>query len=120
MFTSDEERERARAEYVAQYLTCAFGHPAIEGFFFWGVMKDAIRWLNPLSGHEPTLVYDVLRRLIHSEWHTRLRAETDAEGRVAFRGFLGEYAVHRLDTRAPIGRRFTLQRACSEALSIRF
>lgn len=113
-----EARRRAQAEYVAQYLTCAFGHPAVEAFFFWDFMKDAIVWLNPLSGHEPTPLYDTVRRLIREEWHTRVRATTDAEGRVSFRGFLGEYAVRRLDRAAPIGRTFRLDRGVAGEVRI--
>lgn len=107
--TTIEEKRKAQAKYVAQYLTCAFGHPAVEAFFFWGFMKDAILWLDSLSSHEPAPLYEAVRHLIGDEWHTHQRAETDAEGRISFRGFAGEYAVRRLDAASPIGRIFHLE-----------
>jgi len=81
-----------QADYVADYLTCAFGHPAVEGFFFWGFMEQAIRW-DERSGHEPRPVFARVRDLIHQEWTTREQLVTDADGRVRFRGFLGDYAL---------------------------
>ena len=115
-----EAKRRAQADYTAQYLTCAFGHPAVAAFFFWDFMKDAVEWLGPFSGHEPTPLYEAVRHLIREEWHTRVRTTTDAEGRVAFRGFLGEYAVRRLDAAAPIGRVFRLARETPGEIPVRF
>lgn len=87
-----DEIDRRQADYIRDYLTVAFGHPAIEAFFFWGFMRDAIRWLEH-SGHETTVLFDTLRTLLHQTWRTRLTLATDARGRVGFRGFLGNYAL---------------------------
>lgn len=117
---SEEERRRAQAEYVANHLTCAFGHPAVAAFFFWDFMKDALNWTDALSGHETTPLYETVRRLIHEEWHTRLRTTTDDRGCVKFRGFYGRYALRRLDGARPIGRTFELTPAAPAALTLRF
>jgi endo-1,4-beta-xylanase len=81
-----------QAEYVANYLTCAFGHPAVEAFFFWGFMGMAIEW-EERSGHELRPVFERVRRLIREEWNTRWEGRTDAEGRLSLRGFHGDYAL---------------------------
>ncbi len=80
------------AEYVANYLTVAFGHPAVEAFSFWGFMGMAVEW-RERSGHELRPVFHRIRRLIHDEWKTTLEAVSDDEGVVHFRGFHGEYAL---------------------------
>jgi len=41
----------------------------------------------------PKPVYEQLKRLIHEEWKTRATATTGPDGRLSFRGFLGEYRV---------------------------
>jgi hypothetical protein len=38
-------------------------------------------------------VYQALYQLIRREWNTQVRAETDAQGKAAFRGFYGTYDV---------------------------
>ncbi len=87
---SQEAIDELQAEYIANYLTCAFGHPKVEAFFFWGLMGSAIRW-RERAGHELTPVYHRIRELIHEEWTTKLEATTDADGVVRFRGFHGRY-----------------------------
>lgn len=94
---ADELEERIAA-YIVNYLTCAFAHPAIQGFFFWGLMRTGIHWHNNQSSHDLKPSYLRVRKLIHEEWHTRVRARTDADGQIRFRGFYGDYAV-----RHPVG-----------------
>lgn len=89
---SPAEIEQLQAEYVANYLTCAFGHPAVEAFFFWGFMGMAIAW-KERSGHELKPVFERIRRLIHEEWKTRWEGRTDAGGRVEQPAFYGEYTL---------------------------
>jgi GH35 family endo-1,4-beta-xylanase len=87
-----EQLDEIQADYVANYLTTAFGHPAIEAFFFWGFMGSAIRW-GEHSSHELKPLYHRVRRLLHEEWSTQERLTTDAAGCVRFRGFHGDYAL---------------------------
>lgn len=88
----DAEIEQLQAEYVANYLTCAFGHPAVEAFFFWGFMGMAIEW-KERSGHELKPVFERIRKLIHEEWKTTWDGRTDADGRIEVRAFYGEYSL---------------------------
>lgn len=91
----DAELEAMRTRHVCDFLTCAFGHPGVEAFSFWGFMDAAIRWHDTASSHETTPLWEAVRHLLREEWRTRLSLQTDALGRVSFRGFLGDYAVRR-------------------------
>ena len=81
-----------QAEYVCNYLTVAFGHPAIEGFFFWGLFSAAVEF-GEHSSHELRPLYHRLRKLLREEWRTNQNLVTDAEGQIRFRGFLGRYSL---------------------------
>jgi GH35 family endo-1,4-beta-xylanase len=89
---SQTEIDEIQAEYVANYLTCAFGHEAVNSFFFWGFMDQAIRW-HERSSHEIKPMFARVRGLLQEEWLTREKARTDAAGQVHFRGFCGHYSL---------------------------
>jgi GH35 family endo-1,4-beta-xylanase len=110
--------DEMQADYAANYLTCAFGHPAIEAFFFWGFMGEAIRWGGG-SSHEPKPMFTRIRDLIQKEWTTREELATDAEGRVRFRGFLGDYALrYPLPGGTKVGVSFSVNRQQAMPLTI--
>lgn len=93
--------------YLQNVLTCAFGHPQVEAFFFWGGRSDFM----PKAMEEPDGIYARLRRLLRQEWRTRLKTRTDAEGRVSFRGFFGDDAVTvKPENGAPIQQSFRLRK----------
>jgi hypothetical protein len=80
---------------VKFYRVC-FAHPAVRAITWWD-LSDQGSWL-PGGGMlradmSPKPVYEQLQRLIHQEWTTRLDAATDADGRLAFRGFRGTYRL---------------------------
>ncbi len=104
-----EEIEAMQADYIAGYLTCAFAHPSVEAFSFWGFMGTGIAWNDAgNSGHDLKPVWNRVHALIHDEWRTRESLVTDADGVVRFRGFLGEYELRFPDrTPASRARRFT-------------
>lgn len=104
------EIAQMQADYVADYLTCAFGHANVEGFFFWGFMGTAIHWRDEHASHDLNPVFERVRRLIHEEWHTRERLTTAADGTLRYRGFLGEYAARLVTPEARRGQRFTVTR----------
>ena len=62
-------------------------------------MNDAGMWLGAPGGFvrldgTPKPAYDGLHRLVKEEWGTPLQtAVTDAEGRLRFNGFLGDYRL---------------------------
>jgi hypothetical protein len=50
---NEEELAEVRDQYVLNYLTCAFGHPNIDSFYFWGFMGMAVKFKNEYnSSHE--------------------------------------------------------------------
>ena len=116
---SAAEIDELQAEYVADYLTCAFGHPAIEAFFFWGFMHSALTWFDEFSSHEVKPVYTRVRRLLHEEWHTREQLRTDADGVVRFRGFLGAYAARVPGAGVSHGARFDVRRHAGMPVTLR-
>lgn len=91
----EDESDALTAEYVGNYLTVAFGHPSIDAFFFWGFLGRTCGHLlgRKGSGWDPKPAYTRVVQLIREEWSTRLRATTDAQGRLRFRGFRGQYAL---------------------------
>lgn len=116
---SEADLEAARAQHVADFLTCAFGHPAVHAFFFWGFLGSALAWNGRYSGHDTLPVWEAVRRLLREEWRTRLAVRTDASGRASFRGFLGDYALRRRLGPALQGVRFRADGSAS-SLVVRF
>lgn len=91
---SEEELEEIRDQYVLDFLTCAFAHPNIDSFNFWGFMSMAVKFLNDTnSAHEMQPLYNKVKDLIHTQWKTKLKLRTDENGLVAFRGFCGDYTA---------------------------
>ena len=87
----DNDKQRA-ADYVVDMMTCAFGHPAVEAFFFWGF--GGVSWNDPSgSGHTLEPVYQRVRDLLRKEWMTRASLVSDEGGRIRFRGFFGDYTL---------------------------
>ncbi len=88
------EQDLHIAEYVKQFLTNAFAHPAIESFFFWGFMGMATTWQdNNSPAYEEKPVLQTVMDLIHKEWHTHEILNTDDNGKIRFRGFYGDYSL---------------------------
>lgn len=81
-----------QADYVADYLTVAYGHPAVEAFFFWGFM-NSVQWRDDSSSHELTPMYHRVLDLIKHQWMTHEKLTTNGDGVVRFRGFHGDYAL---------------------------
>lgn len=88
--------EAAQADYATKFYRVCFAHPAMRAITWWDLC-DQGAWL-PGGGMlradlTPKPVYERLKRLIHEEWKTRISGTTDADGRLTFRGFRGDYRV---------------------------
>ena len=107
---SDEELEEIRDKYILDYLTCAFGHPNIHSFYFWGFIGMAVQFKNEYdSSHEIQPIYQKVHDLIHKEWKTSLTLKTDESGVVDFRGFCGDYSAQIKPENGPaIGNKFDI------------
>jgi endo-1,4-beta-xylanase len=89
--------EQRQAEELARHVTTLVSHPAVAAMTYWGLTDGG--WLGAPGGLlrvdgsvKPS--YRALHGLVKGEWWvapTTLR--TDADGRLAFRGFPGRYGV---------------------------
>ncbi|MCC6156117.1 MAG: endo-1,4-beta-xylanase, partial [Candidatus Hydrogenedentes bacterium] len=88
--------EQTQAEYAEQFYTVCFGHPAVAAITWWDLC-DAKSWLKGggllRDDLSPKPAYEVLRRLIKEEWHTKVSGVTNERGEFQFTGFFGAYDV---------------------------
>lgn len=87
-----DEVNDLQATFIENYLTVAFGHPAVDAFFFWGLMGDAIDW-GEHSSHRLKPLYTRVEKLLKETWMTHETLQTDNDGVLRFRGFYGDYAL---------------------------
>ncbi len=95
---STPEGEERQADEVERHYRTLLSHPAVQNVTYWGLSDDGM-WLGAPGGFvrrdgttKPS--YEALRGLIKGEWWlapTTLR--TDHAGRVAVRGWFGDYEV---------------------------
>ncbi|GAB4167942.1 MAG: endo-1,4-beta-xylanase [Terrimicrobiaceae bacterium] len=113
---SAAEVEKMRADYIAQVMTVAFSHPSVASFSVWGDLIQSFGFRQdhnsgglPTSSNQPTIVYETVKRLLREEFLTREKLVTDADGRICFRGFFGDYSLrHHLPSGMPVGAAFSL------------
>jgi len=113
--------EAAQVDYALKFYRLCFAHPAVRAITWWDLC-DYRSWL-PGGGMlradmSPKPVYEQLQRLIHQEWQTQLAATTDADGRIAFRGFRGTYRLVIDLPEGKVQRQFRLERDSSQEISI--
>ncbi len=114
------EGEARQAREVEEFYRTLFSHPAVQAITWWD-LSDTGAWLGAPSGlvrkdQTAKPAYETLMRLVKKEWWTGpLDLKTDGEGKVTFRGFLGQYAATVSDTRAT----FNLPQAGTAALTVR-
>jgi GH35 family endo-1,4-beta-xylanase len=113
-----DEIDAMQADYVADCLTCAYGHPAVEGFFFWGFMDLAIRW-GERSSHELRPLFARVRDLVKTEWMTRETVTTNTDGAARFRGHYGDYSLrYSLPSGSQTGIAFSVDRNAAMPLTL--
>ena len=92
--TDDDATEQAN--YVRDFYTLLFSHPAVEAISWWD-MADG-QWLNAPSGLvyedlSPKPAFDTLTELVKKDWWTDATGVTDDTGSLSTRGFCGRYVV---------------------------
>jgi GH35 family endo-1,4-beta-xylanase len=115
---STPDGEARQADEIVRHCTTLLSHPSVKAMTYWGISDGG--WLGAPGGFvrsdgSPKPSYEALHRLIKGDWWlapTTLR--TDAEGRVAFQGFLGDYQVALGDSRVP----FRLDRPGEQAVDV--
>jgi GH35 family endo-1,4-beta-xylanase len=104
---STPEGEARQADEIERHYKTLLAHPSVEAITYWG-MNDAGMWLGAPGGFvradgTPKPSYDRLHHLVNTEWGTPpTTMSTDAEGRLHFNGFLGDYRITYLDRRAEL------------------
>ena len=111
--------EDRQAREVVQHYKTLLAHPLVQGITWWDLADGG--WLNAPAGlirkdASAKPAYAELLRLVKGEWWlppTHFR--TDAEGKVRFTGFLGEYELECKGKKMP----FRLDSAGAEKIEIR-
>jgi endo-1,4-beta-xylanase len=95
-FDVDVRDEQGQADYLRDFLTAAFSHPAVEAVTQWGFWEGH-QWRphGALLRKDWTLKPNgrVYLDLVYKEWWTSAEGQTGRDGSYAVRGFLGEYQV---------------------------
>lgn len=85
-----------RAQYVRDFYTAVFSHPAVDGMVLWGFW-DGAHWKNnaPLYGQDWSEKPGAAetRRLLLETWRSNSEGDTAADGTYRTRAFLGNYEV---------------------------
>ena len=103
-FGTSIEDEELQAEILRLWISIWFSHPAVDAFVYWNTIDDyayaAPGWdENKCHGglfhHDltPKRAAIEFKKLFSQEWHTECELMTDAEGRIDFRGFYGDYVA---------------------------
>jgi endo-1,4-beta-xylanase len=113
--------EAAQADYAVKFYRVCFAHPAIKAITWWDLGDQGS--FIPGGGMlrqdlSPKPVYEQLKRLIHEEWKTGASGTSDAEGRFAFRGFLGTYRIIVAIPGKPIEKQFHLGKGDTQEITI--
>jgi len=90
----------AQAQVARDLYRLWFSHPAVAGITWWNLPdggaapgEDRV-FSGLLNEHlEPKPAYEALHGLIQNDWRTEIRASTDADGCLTFRGFHGTYTL---------------------------
>lgn len=84
--------EKLQAEIAKVFYTVFFSHPAVEAIVYWNFYK-AWQAGSGFLRDDLTLkpIYYVLKELIHKEWKTLIKLQTNTNGVANFSGFAGNY-----------------------------
>jgi GH35 family endo-1,4-beta-xylanase len=95
-FDVDTDDEQLQADYTRDFLILAYSHPSVVGVQHWGFWNKA-HW-RPLGAmyradwsEKPSA--KVYQSLVLNQWRTKLQGKAPSTGKVAGRGFHGDYVV---------------------------
>lgn len=95
-FDVDTDDEQLQADFTRDFLILAYSHPSVVGVQHWGFWERA-HWrprgaLFRADWSEKPAA-KVYRDLVLNQWRTKLQGKAGKNGKVAGRGFHGEYVV---------------------------
>lgn len=92
--------ETVSAPFLRDMLILTYSHPKATAFIMWG-FTDKMHWRSnaPLydKDYNPKPALAEWQRLVKNEWMTHESSITDETGKLAIRGFTGEYEI-KVDT----------------------
>ncbi len=86
--------EQAQADYVSDFVTIAFSHPATNLVQTWGFWEGYMWEPNAAMFRKdwsPKPLAESFRKLVQETFSTKVDTTTNAEGEIEFRGFFGDY-----------------------------
>ncbi len=106
--SSTAQGEAQQADYVANFYTMLFAHPAARALTWWD-FADLGAWRGAAAGLlrkdlSPKPAYEKLKALVRGEWWTRSNGVADATGQFRTSAFYGNY---KLSIQTPDGKAFT-------------
>jgi endo-1,4-beta-xylanase len=109
--------EALQADYLRDFLTVAFSSPKVESFLMWGFWQGR-HWLPnaALLRQDWNLKPNgrAFKDLLFKRWWTNANGRSDADGKYATRGFLGDYKLTvKLGSRT-ITQNFKLEKTTGE------
>jgi len=94
--TMTPEEEQQKAKDIVDYYRICFAHPAVEGILMWGFWEGA-NWIPVSSLYKrdwtPTPAAEAYKKLIFSEWWTKVSGKTGKDGVYSTPAFYGKYRV---------------------------
>jgi endo-1,4-beta-xylanase len=88
--------EAAQADYIRDYITTCFAHPATTGITLWGFWEGSIWRKDSALIREdwtPKPGWHALTTLIQKTWHTKTSGRTKTDGKFTTNAFYGTYDV---------------------------
>lgn len=95
-FDIDTDDEQLQADYTRDFLILAYSHPSVVGLQHWGFWANAhwrprgALYRGDWSPKPAALAYE---DLVLRQWRTNLQGKVGVAGKVAGRGFHGDYRV---------------------------
>ena len=107
---------------MERFYTLLFSHPSVEAITWWD-LSDRAAWQQAPAGLlredlAAKSAFDRLLSLVKGRWWAQLTRQTDTQGRVSFRGFLGDYQVIIKANNKTVVKRLTLSKDVRNHLAV--
>ena len=83
--------EELQTDFTRDFFTACFSHPAVDGFISWGYESGDAALLHRDLTPKPSLA--ALLQRVHNNYQSDMTLLSDADGRVDFRLFQGDYVI---------------------------
>lgn len=97
MGLSQEEADEIQARVATAFYRLWFSWPSVNRITYWNLVDDcgaknermSSGWFN--RDMTPKRIFVAMNELINNTWKTRMTVRADAQGRIRWRGFKGDY-----------------------------